>query len=404
MACPAVLTGEAFLTRVVANIDCQARTVGSLGWEALAQPGALATAVLASLLTIFVALFGIRLLFGPAPGAREIVTEVLKIGIVLTLALSWPAFRTLLHDVVLDGPGELATALSAPVTGEARGSLLAQLQYADDAMLRLTEAGTGRQTGAFVNAEDPGGTFRASALEDESTFGSARLVWLAGIVGSLALLRLTGGLLLALAPLAAGLLLFEATRGLFAGWLRGLVLALIGTVGVSLVLAVEAAVLIPWLEDALRVRSLGYATPAAPTELFALTLAFALAKFGTVAWLARVAFTRGWVTVPRWERESRSVIDQRGAPSPAPAQVIELPTRAARIVQSVETQLRYEEGAGGRTSYAYRLGQPSGGSSGSAPGSTMPASLAAGPEPLGRSWRRSAIRGSQTARARDARP
>ena len=278
-ACPSIVTGDQFLTRIITNIDCQTQLIGSLGWQALGQPGALAATLMAALLTLFVALFGIRLLFGPAPGARDVVLDVLKIGIVLSLAFSWPAFRTLIHDVVILGPGEIAAEITTPVRDDDGQSFLTQLQAADSAMLRLTEAGTGRQTGAFIDREAAGGTFRGQALQDETGFGHARLIWLAGLIGAFALLRLVGGLLLALGPLAAGMLLFEPTRGLFTGWLRGLVLALIGTVGMTLVLAVELGVLMPWLTDALRVRALGYATPAAPTELFAMTLALTVVQF-----------------------------------------------------------------------------------------------------------------------------
>lgn len=210
MECPAILTGEQFLTRVLANIDCQAAFLGSYGWQALGQPGSLAATVMTGLLTLFIAIFGIRLLFGPTPGARDVVGDVLKIGIVLTLAFSWPAFRTLIHDVVLEGPGELAASAGAPIMPEGTG-LVERLQDADNAMLRLTEQGTGRQTGAYVNPDDPGGTFMGQALEDEKSFGQARLIYLAGLLGSYGLLRLVAGLLLALAPLAAGMLLFELT-------------------------------------------------------------------------------------------------------------------------------------------------------------------------------------------------
>ena len=175
-ACPSIVTGDQFLSRVITNIDCQAQLVGSLGWQALAQPGSLAATLMAGLLTLFVALFGIRLLFGPTPGARDVVLEVLKIGVVLTLAFSWPAFRTLIHDVVIAGPGEIAARITAPIRTDEGTGFLAQLETADDAILRLTETGTGRQTGAFIDREAAGGTFRASALQDENALGNARLV------------------------------------------------------------------------------------------------------------------------------------------------------------------------------------------------------------------------------------
>ena len=396
-ACPAIVTGDQFLSRVITNIDCQAQLVGSLGWQALAQPGSLAATLMAGLLTLFVALFGIRLLFGPAPGARDVVLEVLKIGVVLTLAFSWPAFRTLIHDVVIAGPGEIAARITAPIRSDEGTGFLGQLQAADDAILRLTESGTGRQTGAFIDREAAGGTFRAAALQDENAFGNARLVWLAGIIGTFALLRLIAGLLLSLGPLAAGMLLFEPTRGLFSGWLRGLVLALVGTVGATLVLAVELGVLLPWLTDALHVRSLGYAIPAAPTELFAMTLGFTIVQFAMIWLLARVAFTRGWVSIPAFAGAGDRV-DSAAAPASANSTTsVFAESRAQRIADAMDLQLRREEGAGGsRTHFRTLTARDGGDASSSASTGTITSQ-----ERLGSSWRRTSQRSSIASRRRD---
>lgn len=405
MACPQVITGDQFLVRAIEHIDCQARVLGSYGYAALGEPGSLAVSVITALLTLFVALYALRLLFGPLPGARDTVLSVATIGIVLTLAFSWPAFRTLLYDTVLDGPAELAAALTAPeLAGSSNASFVARLQGADDALVALTARGTGRQTGAFIG-QGPQATFTGTAVEDESGFGWARVLWLGSTMGTLLTLRVLAGLLLALAPLAAATLLFAATRGLFSGWLRGLVLTLLGTTAVGLLLAVELAVLEPYLTDALRVRGLGYATPAVPTELVSLALAFALAKVGLVALLARVAWHRGWLSLPTWPEEQRSTATERPVAAPASsAQVIELAPRAARVVTAVENRMRFEEGA----SYSrnqYRLGGAGGVASGGSPGSagTLPSGLPAG-ERLGQGGRRVAPRASQSAARRDSGP
>lgn len=395
--CPAILTGDQFLTRIITNIDCQAQLVGSLGWQALGQPGSLASTLMAGLLTLFVALFGVRLLFGPTPGARDVVLEVLKVGVVLTLAFSWPAFRTLIHDVVIEGPGEIAAAVTSPLRGDEATGFLTQLQAADDAILRLTEAGTGRQTGAFIDSEAAGGTFRGTALQDEDAFGNSRLVWLAGIIGAFALLRLVAGLLLALGPIAAAMLLFEPTRGLFSGWLRGLVLALVGMTGATLVLAVELGVLLPWLTDALRVRSLGYAIPSAPTELFAMTLGFTTVQFGMIWLLAKVAFTRGWVSIPAIAARSEVPAAQAVPLSAVSSSEVFAESRAQRIADAMEIQLRREEGGSSRA-HIRALTGPDGGrgdSTASQSGTFAPQ------DRLGSSWRRTSQRSSLASRRRD---
>lgn len=395
MACPAILTGDEFLTRVLGAIDCQAAYLGSYGWQTLGQPGSLAATAMTGLLTLFVALFGIRLLFGPTPGARDVVGDVIKIGIVLTLAFSWPAFRTVIHDVVLDGPGELAASAGSSIMPQ-QITLVGGLQRADNAMLRLIEQGTGRQTGAYVDAGEPGGTFQGQALEDESSFGLARLFYLSGLLGSFGLLRIIAGLLLALAPLAAGMLLFEATRGLFAGWLRALVLALIGSAALSVVAAGELAILLPWLDDALRLRGLGYATPAAPTEILALTFGFALIQCGSIWLMAKVAFNRGWTSIPAVSGARATTMQPATSIAGDQAPAFTQP-RSQRLVDHMEMQLRREENYRYERIDSRSLAQGRGEVSASAQTSGSGHSG----EPLGTSWRRTSQRRSLASTRRD---
>ena len=42
MACPQVATGSEFLVRTLAHLDCQAQTIGSFGFQTLAERGSLA--------------------------------------------------------------------------------------------------------------------------------------------------------------------------------------------------------------------------------------------------------------------------------------------------------------------------------------------------------------------------
>jgi type IV secretion system protein VirB6 len=344
MACPAVITGDAFVTRVITHIDCQAGYLGSYGYQSLADPGSPAAVLMSGLLTLFVALWGLRLLFGPNPAMRDVVLDVLKIGIVLTLAFSWPAFRTIIHDVVLNGPAEIASTISTPGLTNSGAGFVERLQAADNAIVNLTEAGTGRRSGQYIDPDAAGGTFEAVALEDESALGWARVAWLVGLIGTLALLRIAAGLLLALAPVAAGLLLFRGSRGVFFGWLRGLVFAIASAVAVTFTLGIELAILEPWLADALRVRQLGYATPAAPVELLAMALAFAVVHLGIVWFIARVCFHSDLAATLAplilRDAEARPV-----APAIAP---VEQPAGAGRVealANHIETRVRQEQGA-----------------------------------------------------------
>jgi len=345
MACPTVITGDRFLERTLTHIDCQAQSIGSWGYQSLAEPGSIGSIVMASLLTIFVALLGFRLMFGGSSGARDIVFDVAKVGIVLTLAFSWPAYKVLVYDLVLAAPADIAASIGESAS-EADAGMISRLQQADNSIVNLTEIGTGRNTGAFVDETSPGATFEATAMRDDNAFGWSRLVWLAGTIGVLALLRLAAGLMLAIAPIAAALMLFDATRGLFAGWLRSLVLVLVGSIGSLVVLTGELAILEPWLADALRLRELGYATPSAPIELFAITLAFALVQFGMLWLIGKFAFNRGWITVPDLAQLRPSPSSADIATSTQNSTQEYATNRVQRISDSIERRIESERQGG----------------------------------------------------------
>lgn len=393
MACAPIVTGDEFLTRTLAHIDCQAQVIGSYGYQALGQPGSLASSVVAGLLTLFIALFAIRLLFGPQPVGRDAVYGVLTIGIVLTLAFSWPAFRTVIYDVTLKGPAEVVSVIQPSSVTGADASLPQRLQAADGSIARLTVLGTGRNAGALIDGAAPDGTFASTALQDEEALGSARLLYLASVIGTLGLLRIGAGLLLAVTPLVAGLYFFAHSRGIVAGWLKALVFTIGGSIGATLVLAVQLAILEPWLGDAIRVRELGYATPSAPTELFAIMLAFTIVQLAMLWLVSRVVFYRGWLSLPNIPSvQTQTASASPSAPAPRERGYAEI-ERSERISNSIETAIRREQSViSSRMERTPALAN--------AGGETARA-VTSSPQRLGSTYRRPMTRGSRASRRRD---
>lgn len=400
MACPQVVTGSEFLVRTLAHLDCQAQTIGSFGFQSLAASGSLAGIVLSALLALFIALYAIRLLFGPGDEPRDLVNAVLKVGIVLTMAVSWPAWRTLAYDTVLYGPAEVASAIMPSTLPDPRDGFAQRLQRIDTGMARLTATGTGRETGQPIDTS-PESSFSSVALTDETALGWARTAFLSSTIGALAALRISGGLLLALAPLIAGLLLFDLTRGIFAGWLRGLALVALGSVAMTVLLSVEAALVEPWLVDALNRRTLGYSTPAAPTELLALTAAFGLATAGMLVLLGKVTFQQVMGSArPALARiaAGRSGLVPSLRQQPGPAR-IPVHSRALAVSEGVEAVIRRETTRESidRARLIGGLAMPTG-------TQATPGRAAAGAEPLGSGYRRTSRRDARSHRARDERP
>ncbi len=389
MTCPSPVTGGAFLRGVLDHLDCQAQTLGSTGYQLLAGPTSPVSIALTAVLTVFVALFGVRMLLGHVPDLRDGVIAVVKVGVVLLLATSWPAVRVLAYDVVLHGPAEIvATIGQVPGAG---GGLTARMQAVDDAIVSLSARGSGRND---IAASQPD-AIRTTPIADDIAFGGGRVAFLGSIIAALAAVRLGGGLLLALAPLFAGLLLFDTTRGAFFGWAKALFATFLGGIAIAIVLGVELALLEPWLADALARRAANIATLAAPVELLVLTLGFAIALFSVTALLARVAFHRmtSFVAVLRAEAAER-MSHREPVPSANSETIVQTRTndRAVAVADAIAASQRRETTV---TTAAGRIGTPTPiGRGGEA--ETVVA-------PLGQSWRRQRPRASAAARRRDAR-
>ena len=304
--CPSLSPDGPFVQELLGYVDCQAQTIGAAGYQALAASGSTASIALTAALTLFVAMFGYRMLFGQVPDARGAVVAVVKVGIVLALATSWSAYRTVVYDVTLRSPAELSVAIGgASALPGASGGLVGHLQAVDDGLAELVLLGTGRPpdpiepvnpTAQPLTPEQQQQRFqqlgqrpRWDPQRDAELLSTARTVYLTGTIGALAAVRLMAGLLLALGPLFALFLLFDTTRGVFEDWVRALGGAALGGLSTAILLGVELAVVEPWLAAILAERRAEIATPAVSIELLALTLVFALTLLAGLIASARIA-------------------------------------------------------------------------------------------------------------------
>ena len=308
MACPGIGPEGSFLTGVMGYVDCQAQTIGQGGYQALAAPGSMIWLAMTGVLTIFVALFGYRMILGQVLTVRESVVAAAKIGVVLLLATSWPAFRTIAYDVTMHGPAELAARLSdSSYQPGSSDRMVTGLQQIDDGLIELMTIGTGKPPNAneivgptqpLTPAQQQQQLQHLKQLQDRPTWdpgreaamvGEGRTVYLVSVLTAFAAVRTVAGLLLALAPFFALFLLFDFTRGLFVGWVRGLVGAFLAAIATTIIFGIEIALVRPWLAGVLIERRAGIATPSAPVELLVLGLVFALTLLAALIASARVA-------------------------------------------------------------------------------------------------------------------
>jgi type IV secretion system protein VirB6 len=111
--------------------------------------------------------------------------------------------------------------------------LVSRLQAVDDAVLSLVASGTGGSIAPTVTGQPLDVREAPKSISDAAAYGFGRTFYVSGAIGGLGLLRLLGGILVAIAPLVAGLLLFEGTRGIFWGWLRTLFAIALGSLFVT---------------------------------------------------------------------------------------------------------------------------------------------------------------------------
>lgn len=401
MACEVIHTGSRFLAATLANIDCQGRAIGAYGFGALADAGSPVAHALTAILTIFVALFGIRLMLGRGFSGLDFVDDAVRVGLFLALATSWPAWRVVAYDLVLDGPAQVAGSIGRPVSlPGATNDLIARLQDADNGIVALTMFGSGRLTGGISGGSDLGDVTSGVALADQTALGWGRATFLATVIGVNGLLRIGSGLLLALAPLMAGLILFTGTRSVFVGWLRGLGFFALSNLAFSILTGVELALLFPWLTDVLSQRQANVLTPSAPTELFVLTFAFALSIAGILLVIARIMF----LPVASFVRAGHGWLQRPLSPMPDPQSPatsdmqIKAQNRAQSVVSAVEMSLLRENGASPANRGIALAHERRDGADGESR-SSKPAS-AAGAH-LGETWRRTSRRTSLAGQRRD---
>lgn len=284
--CPAVPPGSGFISSMTGYIDCQAQVLGSGAWSALAAPGSTLSVVLTGFLTITIALIGYNLLLGHSMTVRSGTLAAVKIGAIFALATSWPAYRTLVYDLVTDGPGQLVAEIG-PQAGVAGsdGTLVQRLDLADQALARLAILGPGNPPQGSYGQLPPApfGGFDAFAL------GGSRILFELTAVAGLGIVRIITGLMLALGPFFIAFLMFDSTRSLFEGWVRVLGGAALAGIGVAIGLGLELALMEPWLSDVLARRMAGEGLPTVSTELFVIACLFSILVAAVLYACARVA-------------------------------------------------------------------------------------------------------------------
>ncbi len=355
--CESVPSPESFAPSAIRFLDCQAQLLGAEGYRALAAPGSAASVLLTGMVTLLIAFLGYRMLLGHTPTIREGVLTFVKIGLVLVLATSWPAYQILVYNIILHSPAELVSTIGTPADlPGSGGGLVARIDGVDQALKSLAIDGVGSPPmgpdGRPLLPSVPPSPFLGF---DSFALGFARVIFLVSTVASFGVVRIAAALLLALAPLFAAFLLFDGTRGLFEGWLKAILGTALGSLAIAVTIGLELAFIEPWLAGLLARRAGELDIMGAPAQLLAATIIFAIALAG-VTWLtARITMSLripAWVPAfPAGLQDARTLAIETARPSAAAHPPIESRSRAAAIADAIAINQRREaaaaEGGGG---------------------------------------------------------
>lgn len=325
-ACPAPGVEDAVVQGLLVSVDCNVRELVRSGYGALFQPSSPFAALLTSLLTIFVAVLGYRLLLGRSQlRITDLGLTVVKLGAILALATRWDAYQTVVYGFLFDGPEQLATAMLAAVQPEGsafRGDVFGGLQRVLDA-LQVFATGYSRQVPTTTSPLLGGPSFGAMAL----TMSSG--VLLLSSLGVLLAAKIVLGLLLAVGPVFIALLLFDSTRGLFEGWLRASLAFAFAPLTATLLLGVALTMLEPPLLQLAELR-VQNAYPLGPVySVLTLTLVFAGVSMGMLIAGGMIA---AGLRLPR-PRDAEAGAELRGE-APAANEPAAAQSRAVRIASA----------------------------------------------------------------------
>ena len=215
------------------GVDCAASSMAQLAFGRLfGSEGALLPA-LTILLTLYVAFFAFSLITGRSRlGVSALTPRMITVGLVLTFATSWLAYQSLVWNLAVGAPDQLAALLTG-VDGSATQVFADKIDIVFTALVEVSGS--------------------TASAENAATFSPPGLLWLGatllllGTVGILATSKIALAILLGLGPVFVVMALFPATRGLFVGWLKGVVMLalapLFAVIGGSLMLDLSVPVL-----------------------------------------------------------------------------------------------------------------------------------------------------------------
>lgn len=324
-------------------VDCNIAALVNTGYATLAGPQSQMPAILGALLAIYIAIYGLRLMLGLAPlSIGDATLTVVKLGAVVALATSWPLYQGLVFDTLFKGPEQIAGALLGGSGGadKALHGTLGSLQMAFDELQASAEF-YAQRTASSASPFIGGPGFAAFALNASS------ILMLLTTLGLMLAAKVVLALLLVLGPVFIAFLLFDATRGLFEGWLRAAIAFALAPVLGVVTLVIVLNLLQPHLERLAVIRAQAQIDNSPAIAVLCLVLiATAISLGGAVAMgIMATGFKLNWrkAKAPRPASESppqATNTTREGAAVAGVAGAAELPARTQQVAAAAAAMER----------------------------------------------------------------
>ena len=201
-------------------VDCLASETTAAAFGRLFGGNGALVPALTALLTLYIAFFAISLLTGRSRlGISALTPRMMTLGLVLTFATSWVAYQGVVWNLAIGAPDQIASVLTG-----AKGSATQIFADRIDIVFAAIAEVAG---GSGQSAQGAGAGATSGSFTPANVMWLGALLLLLGTVGILVTARIALAVLLSVGPVFVVFALFPGTRGLTAGWLRGVVMTAI---------------------------------------------------------------------------------------------------------------------------------------------------------------------------------
>ena len=232
--------GPSGIAEALRVVDCMSGEAASFAFGRLFGSDAVLGQALTAALTLYIAFYAIGLLTGRTSLSVSALTpRMMTLGIALTFATSWVAYQSVIWNLLVGAPDQIASLLIG-TSGSATSLFADRL----DTIFAVVA-----QAAAATEAVSAGMPDTGSIASGPDLLWLSALLLLLGTVGVLLVARIALAAMLALGPIFIICGLFEGSRGLFEGWLKAAVLFALTPLLAVLIGGATIALLSPMLDS-----------------------------------------------------------------------------------------------------------------------------------------------------------